>query len=73
MTYRGRIQNGAVVLDDPIDLPDGSRVQCELISLDASQSSGSNSHDSMYSDLMEFAGFIKGTPSDASRNHDYYP
>ena len=72
MTYRGHIENGVVVLDDLIDLPDGSRVQCELTALDTPRSPEPNSNSGMYSDLMEFAGSVKGTPSDGSRNHDRY-
>lgn len=30
MTYRGRIQNGTVVLDVRPDLPDGTEVQVEI-------------------------------------------
>lgn len=72
MTYRGHIENGVVVLDDPIELPDGSLVQCELTALDTPQSPTPNSNGGMYSDLMEFAGSVEGTPSDGSRNHDPY-
>jgi hypothetical protein len=72
MTYRGHIESGVVVLDDPIDLPDGSRVQCELTALDALLSPTPNSNGGMYSDPMEFAGSVKGTPSDCSRKHDRY-
>ncbi len=30
-TYRGHIHNGAVVLDDPIDLPDGTEVKVDAV------------------------------------------
>ena len=29
MTYRGRVKNGAVVLDPPADLPEGAAVEME--------------------------------------------
>ena len=31
MTYRGRIQNGAVVLDPPAELPDGTTVEVSVV------------------------------------------
>jgi len=31
MVLRGSIQNGAVVLDDPIDLPEGTPVTVEVV------------------------------------------
>ena len=30
MTYRGRIQNGALILDDRPNLPDGTEVQVDI-------------------------------------------
>lgn len=72
MTLRGHIENGVVVLDDPIDLPDGSRVQCELTALDTPQQTLPETHTGMFADLMDFAGSVKGAPPDGSRNHDQY-
>lgn len=72
MTYRGYIQNGAVVLDDPIDLPEGCNVRCELVAIETSQPCSPAGGGGLYADLMEFAGTIKGTPADGSRNHDDY-
>lgn len=31
MTYRGHIRNGRITLDEPVDLPEGARVQVDLI------------------------------------------
>jgi len=33
MTYKGRVRNGAIVLDSPVPLPDGAQVEIELIGL----------------------------------------
>jgi hypothetical protein len=62
MTYRGHIHNGTVVLEDPIDLPDGCKVQCELTSLDVPKSLDTARQGGIFGDLMEFAGSVKGTP-----------
>ena len=31
MTYRGRVKNGAVVLDPPVELPEGAPVEVTLV------------------------------------------
>jgi uncharacterized lipoprotein YbaY len=31
MAYRGHIENGKVVLDDPVALPEGASVQVDLV------------------------------------------
>ena len=72
MTYRGHIHNGVVVLEDPIDLPEGCRVQCELVALEFPHTTNATRHGGLYADLMEFAGTVKGTPPDGSKNHDRY-
>lgn len=35
MTYRGHIKNGVPVLDEPVDLPDGTPVRVEVDRADA--------------------------------------
>ncbi len=35
MRYRGHIENGAVVLDEPVDIPEGTPVSVELGPLQA--------------------------------------
>ena len=35
MSYQGHIQDGAVILDDPISLPDGTKVVVEPVDLPA--------------------------------------
>lgn len=35
MTYHGEIHNGTLVLDEPVALPEGSRVECVVIALPA--------------------------------------
>jgi hypothetical protein len=34
MTYRGHVQNGQIVLDEPADLPEGTEVSVELVKQD---------------------------------------
>ncbi len=41
MTYRGHIQNGQIILDEPADLPEGTRVSVEPMFQPSSTHSGS--------------------------------
>ena len=64
MTYRGHIENGVLVVDEALDLPDGTEVRIEPVVSDAETTLGQR--------LMKFAGTAKGLPSDLARNHDHY-
>lgn len=35
MTYKGHVENGTIVFDEPMDLPEGAAVQIELAFLDS--------------------------------------
>lgn len=69
MTYRGRVQNGVVVLDDGAALPDGMAVRVEPVEApgDASEES-----DDFVRRMLEIAGTAEGLPPDLARNHDHY-
>jgi hypothetical protein len=64
MTYRGRVQGGVVVLDDPAALVEGTEVQVEP--LNAAQPP------SWAEVLQDVIGAADGLPADSSRNHDHY-
>ena len=63
MTYHGRIENGKVVLNEPVELPEGAMVRVELANED-------NDLAELRKDLLRFAGVAEGLPSDMARNHD---
>jgi len=65
MVIHGHIQAGAVVIDGPVDLPDGTRVTIE-----AKVAEGEGP--TLAEALKEFIGQAKGLPSDAAKNHDHY-
>jgi hypothetical protein len=68
MTYRGKVQNGQIVLDEPNTLPEGTTV--EITVPDLAPSPGSRS---VWDDLIELAGTAgPGLPSDLAENHDHY-
>jgi len=68
MTVRGHIKNGAVVLDEPVKLPDGMDVEVELRPASKSAESGPTWGE-VFRDL---AGSVEGLPTDMAENHDHY-
>jgi hypothetical protein len=63
MTYRGHIENGSVVLDDTVVLPDGAEVRVEPL-----DEQGKTLAD-RFGDLI---GCISDFPSDMAENHNHY-
>ena len=64
MTYRGRVKNGVVVLDEPAELPEGAEVRVEL----AEPRQGRTLADR----LRGVIGIVKGLPPDLAEHHDHY-
>jgi hypothetical protein len=65
MTYRGRVKNGVVVLDDPAGLPEGAEV--EVVHTAAEERIPT-----LYERLKDIVGIAEGLPADSSVNHDHY-
>jgi hypothetical protein len=70
MTYRGHIQNGTVVLDEPAALPDG--VEVEIVICPEKTVSRDAAPRTLHERLKPFIGIANGLPSDASKNLDHY-
>jgi len=70
MTYLGKIVNGAIVLADDVHLPDGTLVRVEP--LDPKKADANAAESEPWKSLANFAGTIKGLPSDLAVNHDHY-
>ena len=66
MTYRGKVANGVVVLEDPQALPEGTVVAVEPVKELTEDS------ESLPAMLLRHAGKGKGLPTDLARNHDHY-
>ena len=64
MSFEGTIVDGTVVFDEPLDLPNGTRV--EILPKPAAPPKP-NLHF-----LLKFAGRIKDLPPDAAAEHDHY-
>ncbi len=64
MTYRGHVKNGQITLDEPVSLPEGTKLNIEIV----------DSHEqepTVWEKLLELAGSVEG-PSDWAENHDHY-
>ena len=80
MTVLGHVKNGVIVLDKPIDLPEGAVVQIEFAgngvgSAEATkpdQVANQEATSTLYERLKPFIGVLKDLPPDASQNLDHY-
>lgn len=64
MTLEGTVCGGTVILDNGIQIPDGTRVQV-IISAEAEAKPNLLS-------LLEIAGTVNDLPADMALNHDHY-
>ena len=71
MTYKAHIKNGAVVLDEPVELPEGATVTVTVYSEPEAAEEEENIP-TLYDRYKSFIGKAKGLPSDLAENHDYY-
>jgi len=71
MTLNGHIENGHVVLDTPVHLPNGTKVTVSLQS-ESNQSESTTELPSLYDRLKSVAGKAEGLPADLAINHDHY-
>ena len=65
MTLQGTVVNGGLVLDEPVGLPDGSRVEVEV---EARAKAASPLGEA----LLKLAGTAVGLPEDMAEQHDHY-
>jgi hypothetical protein len=64
MTFRGRVTNGVVVLEQGAELPEGTEVRVEPVEQPARQT--------LYERFKKFAGIAEGLPEDLAEQHDHY-
>jgi hypothetical protein len=63
MVYRGKVKNGTVVLEDRLDLADGTPVE-----ITPAEEAGQTLEEI----FRPFIGKATGLPADLSENHDHY-
>ncbi len=71
MTLEGHIENGHVVFNTPVVLPEGTKV---TVSVQAESASSEQADElpTLYDRLKSVAGKAKGLPADLAINHDHY-
>jgi hypothetical protein len=73
MVYRGKIENGMVVLEGPDALPRGAPVTVRLLkSVSARAGNETARPKTVYERLRNIVGIAKDLPPDLSINHDHY-
>lgn len=65
MTYHGHVRNGVIVLDRPVELPEGAEVTVQPVSEDRSVPT-------LNERLKDVIGIAEGLPADMAENHDHY-
>jgi hypothetical protein len=70
MSLEGRIHNGTVVFNEPVPLPEGTRVLVEP--LPASPSLPETPGASLLDSLGDVVGAVDDLPEDLAQNHDHY-
>jgi hypothetical protein len=71
MTLLGHIENGVIVLDEAMTLPDGMKVRVEVLPVSKVQVEDDASP-TLYEQLLPVVGTLQGLPPDLARNHDHY-
>jgi hypothetical protein len=72
MTYRGKVKNGVVVLEDPKALPEGADVTIRLVKAKGNSAKSGKGQKTLRPGVMKFAGKAKDLPADAAENLDHY-
>jgi hypothetical protein len=71
MTVRGHVKNGAVVLDAPMELPDGAVVEVRAVPTTETPPEGGKGP-SLLEQFGDLVGAAEGLPPDLAENHDHY-
>ena len=69
MTYRGRVENGVVVLESGTALPEGATVRLEVV--EEARNTGRTAVP-LSERLKHVIGKAEGLPADYSAQHDHY-
>jgi hypothetical protein len=72
MTYQGHIENGAIVLDGPVNLPNGVKVRVELLVAAGETQQPLSSAGTQFDHYQAIIGAIDDLPNDFAAQHDHY-
>lgn len=68
MPLVGTIRNGTIVLDQPLSIPEGTRVVVDV----TKKSEPESEQQPTLLGLLKFAGVITDLPADFAAEHDHY-
>jgi hypothetical protein len=69
MTLFGHVQDGRIVFEPPVLLPEGVQVRVEVVE---AKPASNGSPPSLLETLGDVVGAIDDLPEDFARNHDHY-
>jgi len=69
MSYRGRVKNGVVVFDEPVQLADGTEVRIEPVGRAESFPAERPTPAEQFGDVI---GSVPDLPPDMAAQHDHY-
>ena len=73
MTIEGHIENGQIVLNQPVALPEGMKVRVELLDRESSTASPANPPAvTQFDHYSSVIGAIDDLPGDFAAQHDHY-
>lgn len=72
MTYLGHFEDGIIVLDDPVNLPDGAKVRVELLPTGNVAQKTESPPTGHYEHYESIIGAINDLPEDFAAQHDHY-
>ena len=73
MTLEGRIENGVVVFNEPVSLPDGTAVRVEVVATTPAQEREAAERSGHFlNHYKNVIGTVDDLPPDAALNHDHY-
>lgn len=68
MTFRGKLKDGVVVPDEPINLPDGTEMSIQPVSTGVA----SDIHPTLAEQFGAIIGIVPDLPADMAEQHDHY-
>ena len=72
MLLEGLVHEGAIILDRPMNLPEGARIEIEVKAVMAPVRPASNPRPTLSERLLKHAGTVTDLPSDMAEQHDHY-
>jgi hypothetical protein len=69
MECLGHVQNGNIVFDPPVMLPEGAKVR---VVVDESSATADGSQATLYDRLQHLDGAVTDLPADFAAEHDHY-